>query len=552
MYRGRMFVRFRLAAAVAYRFSFFLTACFLLQSAQAADLTPHNLVAHGDADQFWIAKVDQTPNGPNSPQTTIYFRQLGQEGKWQAITATPLPARVVSLASLNGQAAALMDDGSWTLLYTDTNPFTGGPLPEPARMIALAGGSTSWWAVGVVHGGIAGLPTTRSAATRASTASIEPMSRPATAPAAEQLVLFTLVGNDWQPRAEITDPVVSGPAVSLLMVDDTPYLADAVPGGVRVRHLQKDHWINDATLSKLPPLAGFKLLSTSQVPRLWIEPLKSPDQIYPLNGRGGPVDLAEIKSSSPENRTIAIATGKLRVLAIVNADVVEQDYELSTLRPDGGPSPVALPHPSPLAQIQAVQFWLVVIALVLAMMGSYRQRAAMRGTGLKPESIMLAPLGRRFAAGLIDAAPAILAFTFGFIHFGSGTAANDPNRPAIIMLIYWCAGIFYVVCLTILETLAGRSPGKLLMNLRIIGIDGKPAQAGPLITRNLLRVIDVGIFFIPTLLIVFMPLRQRAGDVAAGTLVVRGDVRPEPETTEQATASSTATTAASATPDQPS
>jgi uncharacterized RDD family membrane protein YckC len=541
-----------LAAAVAHRFSFFLTAfILLLHSAQAADLTPHDLVAHGDADQFWIARIDQPANAKGSPQSTIYSRQLGQEGKWQAITPLPLPARVVSLASLNGQAAALMDDGSWTLLYADTGPFTGGPLPEPARMVVLAGGINSWWAVGAVPGGIAGLPTTRSAATHASTAAAGALSRPATGPAAEQLVLFTLAGNDWQPRAEISDPVVSGPAVSLVMIDDTPYLADAISGGVRVRHLQKDRWVNDVTLSDLPKLAGFKLLSTSQVPRLWVEPLKGPDRIYSLNGHGGPVDLAEIPGSSPDGRTIAVATGKLRVLAIVNGDVVEQDYGLSNIRSDGSPSPVPLPRPSPLVQLQQLQFWLVVIALFFAMLGSYRQRAAMRDSGLKPESIMLAPLGRRFAAGLIDATPAILALAYAVIHFGSAGAVNDPNRPAIFLLIYGCAGIFYILYLTLLEALLGRSPGKLLMNLRIIGIDGKPAQTSVLITRNLLRVIDVGIFFLPLLLIVLMPLRQRAGDVAAGTLVVKADVTPEPEPTEEA-ATTTTTEATTSAPEQPS
>lgn len=537
---------------MAHRFSFFLTTFFLLiPSAQAADLTPHDLVAHGDADQFWIARVEQIANAKNSPQTTIYARQLGQEGKWEGLTALPLPARVVSLASLNGQSAALMDDGSWTLLYADTGPFTGGPLPEPARMIALAGGSNSWWAVGVVPGGIAGLPTTRAAATRASTSSAVTTSRPSTQPAAEQFVLFTLAGNDWQPRAEISDPVVSEPAVSLAMIDDTPYLADAIPGGVRVRHLQKDRWVNDATIGNLPALAGFKLLGTSQVPRLWVEPLSGPDRIYSINGRTGPVELAQIPASSPDGRTIVVATGKIRVLAIVNGDVVEQDYGLSDLRPDGAPSPVPLPRPSPLAQIQQLQFWLVVTALVLAMLGSYRQRTALRGSGLKPESFMLAPLGRRFAAGLIDAAPAILALAYGFIHFGSMRAGSDPNRPAIFLLIYLSAGIFYIVCLTILETLAGRSPGKLLMNLRIIGIDGKPAETGALVTRNLLRVIDVGIFFLPILLIVLMPLRQRAGDVAAGTLVVKGDVTPEPEKTEEAAANDSTVVTTSA-PEQTS
>jgi uncharacterized RDD family membrane protein YckC len=541
-------MQFRLAAAVAHRFSLFLAAFFLfLQSARAADLMPHDLVAHGDASQFWIARVEQTAGPTPVPRTTIYFRQLGQEGKWQPLTATPLPARVVSLASLNGLAAALLDDGSWTLLYSDSGPFTAGPLPKPARMVALAGGKSAWWAVGVVPGGISALPSTRAASTQV--ADEIPASRPATQPSEARMVLFTLIGNDWQPRAEFPAPVGAAPVVSLAIIDDTAYLANAIPGGVRVSHLEKDRWITDATIGGLPTLAGFKLLSTSQLPRLWVEPLAGADLIYSLNAPQAPIKLAEMSNVSPADHTIAVATGKIRVLGIAKGEVVEQDYGISDLRPDGGVSPVALPRPSPLAQLQQFQFWLVMAALALAIMGSFRQRAAMRDTDAKPVSIALAPLGRRFTAGLIDAIPAIVALAYGLVHFNAATAAAvDPNRPAILLLVYWSAAIFYIVYLTAAEALAGRSPGKLLLNLRIVTMDGKPAETGALITRNLLRIIDVGIGFLPALMIVLMPLRQRAGDVAAGTLVVRGDAQPEPQTTDEVAAASGATNAT--TPEQ--
>lgn len=538
-----MCVRFRLAAAVAHRLSSFVAALFIsLQFANAADLTPHNIVAHGDADQFWIARIEQSRTTGNSRTTTIYARQLGQEGKWQPLTGLPLPAGVVCLADLNGQAAALLDDGSWVLLYPDATPFTAGPLPTPARMIAIAGGSGAWWAVGVVRGGIAALPTTRSAATQTAPSAVAgAATRAASQPAAERIVLFTLIGNDWQPRAEFPEPAASA-TVSLAMIDDMAYLADVADGVVRVRHLDKDHWVNDATFSGLPALAAFKLLGTSHVPRLWVQPQEGAEKIYSLNGHGTPPELAQISGASAADRTIAVATGKVRVVAVVKGDVVEQDYAMSDMRPDGGLSPVPLPRSSPVAQLQQFQFWLVVVALLLAAMGSFRQRAAMRGAGVKPESIALAPPGRRLAAGLIDAAPAIVALAFGLIHFDSGKSAADPNRLAIQMLICWCAAIFYIAYLTVVEVLAGRSPGKWLMNLRIVGVEGEPADTSALITRNLLRVIDAGILFLPLLMIVLMPLRQRAGDLAAGTLVVRGDVRPEPEITDEVAATGGTTT----------
>jgi uncharacterized RDD family membrane protein YckC len=60
----------------------------------------------------------------------------------------------------------------------------------------------------------------------------------------------------------------------------------------------------------------------------------------------------------------------------------------------------------------------------------------------------------------------------------------------------------------------------LCFGLRVVGLDGGRARPGALLTRNLLRVIDLSVFFFPLVLVLYSPLRQRAGDVAAGTLVV--------------------------------
>jgi uncharacterized RDD family membrane protein YckC len=81
----------------------------------------------------------------------------------------------------------------------------------------------------------------------------------------------------------------------------------------------------------------------------------------------------------------------------------------------------------------------------------------------------------------------------------------------------------YILWTTLLELIAGRSLGKLLTGLRVVGLDGKPAPVTARLTRNLLRIIDIPVM--PLALILFSPLRQRAGDLAAGTIVVQG--KPE-------------------------
>lgn len=540
-----MFGPFRLAAAV-HRFSALLGLLLWLtasSSTGAADLIPHNLLAHGDAQNFWVARVDLVPSGrpgTSLARTTIYARQLGEEGQWKPLTGVPVPARVVSLASQNGLAAALLEDGSWMLFYSDSpeGPTNAKPLPQPARMVALAGGTNAWWALGVVPGGIAGLPATQPTSAPAHAATAATSAPAETRPSENRLVLFSFTGNDWKADAELPDANDGSPAdVSLAIVDDVPYLAEVVPGGARVRHLDGGRWRVDGTWTGLPPLAGIKLMSDSSVPMLWVEPLSGEDTLYSLN-KSGPVvsHLAPIPDSTPADRTAVIATGKLRSLGIVKGNVAEQDYSLPPhLKPDGARFNLGLPQTSALNMLERVQWFVVTVALVAAFMGSLRQRPMMREGAQRLAGLALAPLGKRFAAGAIDSVLALLAFAYGYFHFASDPHLSEANRPVVILAVYWASGIFYIVYLTFIETLAGRSLGKILLGLRVVGLDGAPATPGALVLRNVLRIVDVGLWMFPLLIITVFPLRQRAGDVAAGTLVVTEGGAPSAEETSDAT-----------------
>ena len=59
--------------------------------------------------------------------------------------------------------------------------------------------------------------------------------------------------------------------------------------------------------------------------------------------------------------------------------------------------------------------------------------------------------------------------------------------------------------------------------LKVVSLDGSRPTLGQVALRNVLRVIDAGLGFLPLLLVHFSPLRQRVGDAAAGTLVVLKD-----------------------------
>lgn len=491
-----------------------------------------DVLAHGDSDRFWVAQVSPLNTVPKSLQTTVYYRLNGQEDNWQVMAR--IPARAVSLASRGAQAAALLDDGQWMLLFTDSTPYTTGPLPPPARMIALAGSRDAWWAVGLVPGGKAALGSPRTQpTTRESAAASQPaQTRPATA----RLVLFSLTSNDWKPIAELPDDLPGAPEASLSVINESPYVAfRGATGAVEVRHLEGSRWVSDAEGIPVLPGERFKMLSHPMLARLWVEQASGPDLVYVFGPKPTrPMRLEPVPGSTPTTRTLAFAIGKLRMVADVHDKLIEQDFSVESAAPDGKAAPLKLPQNGSLDQIHQIQWIVVTVALAIAVFGSYRQRSTMRGTPLKLEDIPLAPYGRRLAAGLIDACPLILAMGAVVAHYRGKTAASDTSAEATILLVYWAAAFFYVLYTTLMEALMGRSVGKIILGLRIILLDGQPPSQSALVTRNLLRLIDVGVFFGPLIMILLFPLRQRAGDVAAGTIVIYGQVQPrgDEETTQ--------------------
>ncbi len=112
--------------------------------------------------------------------------------------------------------------------------------------------------------------------------------------------------------------------------------------------------------------------------------------------------------------------------------------------------------------------------------------------------------------------------------------AEDPNdRGAInaillpiLVIAFLCFFLGEFLYFTIWEVATGgRSPGKMLIKLRVVGRDGMPPDLSDFAIRNLLRIVDAlpsGYAF-GLLCIVLTERGQRLGDLAAGTVVVRTD-----------------------------
>jgi hypothetical protein len=105
----------------------------------------------------------------------------------------------------------------------------------------------------------------------------------------------------------------------------------------------------------------------------------------------------------------------------------------------------------------------------------------------------------------------------------------------LLFLSEWLYGAIF-------ETLMqGRTPGKLLLGLRVVRVDGSPAQMQDFVLRNLLRGVDfLPVFYGVAVLCQLGDDRlRRLGDMVAGTVVVREDgsgvldrVRIEPPVSE--------------------
>jgi uncharacterized RDD family membrane protein YckC len=222
----------------------------------------------------------------------------------------------------------------------------------------------------------------------------------------------------------------------------------------------------------------------------------------------------------------AFANGSIRVVWSDGQRLQERGYDpASGDAVTGDPLAIALPaepmNPTITFWTQSVVMAAFVFALVASMRRWNEARNALEAAERRP--LALAPLRSRLFAGLIDALPVIVGgITVAVLRYETGHGQPRISEPLGYAILGASIGV-YLLHTCVVELIAGRSIGKMLFGLRVVDLKGDPATAGALIVRNALRLIDVAIFFLPLVLILYSPLRQRTGDVAAGTTVIDGN-----------------------------
>jgi uncharacterized RDD family membrane protein YckC len=134
-----------------------------------------------------------------------------------------------------------------------------------------------------------------------------------------------------------------------------------------------------------------------------------------------------------------------------------------------------------------------------------------------PLDLPVAGVGSRVLAAFVDYLLQFLVqIVWLFIAFGVGAAMGERVGTLVVYLIGAFA-IDWVYFAGFEVALKGRTPGKKWVGLRVVTREGGTAGTSALLTRNLLRVVDV-LVGVPMMAI--DPLSRRLGDRLANTLVV--------------------------------
>ncbi len=153
-----------------------------------------------------------------------------------------------------------------------------------------------------------------------------------------------------------------------------------------------------------------------------------------------------------------------------------------------------------------------------------------------PESVDLAMepagLGSRFIAALLDALiQYAVLFLFYLVGMPIAIAAisregswSETTGFLIIAILLVGTGLLFFLYKLLLEAFwNGQTVGKRVIGIRVVQANGMPAGFLTIAIRNLLRIVDYlpGYYIVGAVCVLATNKKQRLGDMAAGTIVVR-------------------------------
>jgi uncharacterized RDD family membrane protein YckC len=147
-----------------------------------------------------------------------------------------------------------------------------------------------------------------------------------------------------------------------------------------------------------------------------------------------------------------------------------------------------------------------------------------------PFRYRVAGLGSRFLAWLIDAAAAALLVVAGAVFGSVLDLARGGVGTALVLL--WVFAVNWCYFLLFEWLWHGQTPGKRLLGVRVIGMDGTAVSFYQSAVRNIVRFVDAplvpGFYTLGFAVALCNRESRRLGDLAAGTLVVHVERRARP------------------------
>jgi uncharacterized RDD family membrane protein YckC len=517
----------------------------------AARVDKRDLLAYGTDDRFWSADVIPFIQGKTSGTKTFLRVRGPGDSQWQMVGE--LEAAAVSLANRANELLVVLDNGDWKIV-SDSGARSGIPLPAHDDVLAMAGDGDDVWAIGVGAGNVQSSAAT-STTTSTSPTSTFPTSMPTAAAASttapsEQLSLFQLTRGDWTRRDALPPGLDRADlrVVSLAILDRKLTLAFVDSDGVVRLFTRKPEggWDRGQELSVAAAnQTRLRLLDLRGRPALWVSDATGPGALF-IAGSGtggntsattassrwrGPVRLAPSPTLGNYDRTaLATALGQLRLLASdgkqkLAEQIYNEDGSLS------GPATPAVTEASPLDNrvTKLIQMFVVAV-LFIWMMGALRQRPDSHEAAKHLDKLQLAPIGRRLIGGAIDLLPIFICTYVATLFAAPPDATGSATEIAFTydspQFAWITAGIaIYLLHTTAFELLFARTLGKYATGTRVANLTGARPAPLAILTRNLLRMVDIVLLF-PPIFVFFSPLRQRIGDMAAGTLVVMNTQGP--------------------------
>lgn len=144
----------------------------------------------------------------------------------------------------------------------------------------------------------------------------------------------------------------------------------------------------------------------------------------------------------------------------------------------------------------------------------------------------LAGLANRIVAAYIDTVITYLAILLIYLAMGIGVyvlkeygldkEVRDIISTVALIVAFLASFVIFFGYFMFFEIIwRGQTPGKKIMNIRVINQNGEPVTTSSIIMRNLLRVVDVGVGLIGVVVMLFGKTERRLGDIAASTLVIK-------------------------------